>query len=153
MATLEQRSGKYRVIFYFDGHRFTRSLKTRVQREAAAAVARLEDNLRRVELGLLEPPEGCDLAAFLLSDGRLEKMPELPAIRTMEALFANCFASIPAGSIEESTNKGMQTHIKHLERILGKRLNLHALEAADLQLYIEQRSDGQGLHGRKLGNG
>jgi hypothetical protein len=86
MATLEKRSGKYRVIFYVDGQRFSRSLKTRIEREAIASIARLEDNLRRVELGLLVPPPGADLASFLLSDGRIEQKLELPTIRTLRAL-------------------------------------------------------------------
>jgi integrase len=150
MATLENRSGKYRVIFYFDGQRFSRSLKTKREQAAIASIARLEDNLRRVELGLLAPPEGSDLASFLLSDGRIEKKPELPVVRSMHVLFENYFASIPAGSIEENTKKGMQTHIKHLERILGKHLDIHSLEASVLQHYIEQRADGKGLHGRKV---
>jgi len=44
MATLEKRSGKYRVIFYFGGHRFSRSLRIKSEREAFASVARLDDN-------------------------------------------------------------------------------------------------------------
>lgn len=150
MATLENRSGKYRVIFYADGQRFTRSLKTRHEREAIASIARLEDNLRRVELGLLTPPHGVDLASFLLSDGRIEKKLEIPALRSMHALFEHYFKSIPVGAIEESTRKGMKTHVKHLERILGRGLDVHALEAAELQRYIERRSRAKGLHGRSI---
>jgi integrase len=153
MATLEKRSGKYRVIFYVDGHRFSRSLKTKYEREALASVARLDDNLRRVELGLLMPPEGADLPSFLLSDGRIDKKPELPAIRTMHALFENYFNSIPAGAIEESTRKGMKTHVKHLERIIGRGVDIHALQGVELQRYIERRSKGKGLHGRLVSAG
>jgi integrase len=150
MATLEQRSGKFRVIFYVDGKRFSRSLRTRSEQAAIASIARLEDNLRRLELGLLTPPEGCDLTSFLLSDGRVDKKLELPAIRSLHALFENYFTSIPAGAIEVSTRKGMRTHVNHLERILGKHLDIHSLEASVLQRYIERRADGKGLHGRKL---
>ena len=53
MATLEKRSGKYHVVFYFGRQRFARSLKTNNHREALASAARLDDNLRRVEL----PPQ------------------------------------------------------------------------------------------------
>lgn len=150
MATLEKRSGSYRVIFYVDGQRFTRSLKTIHQREAVASIARLEDNLRRVDLGLLIPPEAADLASFLLSDGRTHEKLEVPAIRTLRALFENYFRSIPAGSIEESTRRGMKTHVKHLERILSRTANIHTMEASDLQRYIERRSLAKGLHGRLI---
>lgn len=150
MATLERRSNKYRVIFYVGGQRFSRSLKTSHEREALASVARLEDNLRRFELGLLTPPEHADLPSFLLSDGRIEKTPEVPTIRTLRALFQNYFQSIPAGAIEKSTRKGMEIHVKHLERIIGRVTDVHALEGADLQRYIERRSHAKGMHGRKL---
>ncbi len=150
MATLEKRTDTYRVIFYFDGQRFSRSLKTKSEKAALASVARLEDNLRRVELGLLGLPEGADLATFLLSDGRLVKKFELPAIRTMQALFKNYFDSIPPGALEDSSKKGMRTHIQHLERILGKHLDVHALEAVQLQHYIVERAKAKGLHGRKV---
>jgi integrase len=150
MATLECRRGNYRVIFYAGKERFSRSLKTRQRREAVAAVARLEDNLRRVELGLLVPPEDADIGAFLLSDGRTTATLEVPEIRTLQALFANYFTSIPAGSIEENTRSGMNTHVKHLQRIMGRTANIHAMQAADLQRYIERRSQAPGLHGRLI---
>ncbi len=150
MSTLENRSGKYRVIFYVGGQRFSRSLKTRIEREAIASIARLDDNLRRVEMGLLTPPAGADLASFLLSDGRIEKRLEIPAIRTMHALFENYFHSIPTGAIEASTENGMKIHVKHLERILGRSADIHILESVDLQRYIERRSHAKGLYGRPI---
>ncbi len=47
MASIELRGKSYRVIFRFNGRRFTRSLKTRSERVATAALHCLEDNLRR----------------------------------------------------------------------------------------------------------
>ena len=105
MATLEKRSGQYRVIFYVDGQRFTRSLKTKHEREARPSIARLDDNLRRVELGLLAPSGRVDLASFLLSDGRVEKKLEIPTLRTMPAS-SNYFKAIPTGSIERAPARG-----------------------------------------------
>ena len=89
MATLEKRAGSYRVIFYFGRQRFARSLKTNNHREALASAARLDDNLRRLELGLLTPPENVDLVSFLLSDGRAEAKPSTAPIRTLSGLFEN----------------------------------------------------------------
>jgi hypothetical protein len=150
MATLEKRSGCYRVIFYFDGQRFARSLKTDNTREAVASIARLDDNLRRIELGLLACPEDVDLASFLLSDGRAEAKHSVPTIRTISQLCQNYFQSIPADAIEDNTRRGMKIHIKHLERILGRHFPIQALAGTDLQRYIEQRSYAKGMHGRKL---
>lgn len=150
MATLEKRSGAFRVIFYYCGRRFARSLKTSSERAARASLARLDDNLRRVELGLLSLPDGIDLASFLLSDGRIEIKPSLAQICTIKELFENYFASIPDGALESSTRKGMRLHVKHLKKHLGANASLTALEAHDLQRYIERRAPAKGLHGRTL---
>ena len=65
MATLEKRGKQYRVVFWFKGERFSRSLKTtRSEREALGRLARLDDNLRRFELGLLAAPDDVDLVTF-----------------------------------------------------------------------------------------
>ena len=150
MATLERRSGKFRVIFYFASRRFTRALKTKSEREAIASVARLEDNLRRAELGLISVPETADVATFLLSDGRSDARPMLPTIRTLHEFVENYFASIPTGTNEQSTTNGMKIHVGHLEQVLGKSFPIHSLEAAHLQSFIEKRSKAMGIRGRTL---
>lgn len=71
MASLENRNGSYRVVFRYAGRKLSRSLETTHLTEARASVARLEDNLRRLELGLLVLPSGVDVMAFLLSDDPL----------------------------------------------------------------------------------
>ena len=70
MASLDKRGRSFRVAFRFQGIRYTRALGTRNEKAAEAALARLEDNLHRLELGTLELPEGGDLAGFLLGDVR-----------------------------------------------------------------------------------
>ncbi len=150
MATLEKRGKSYRIVFWVAGARFSRSLKTRSEREAFATQVRLEDNLRRFELGLLPAPEGADLAAFLLSDGRAATRPERPALRNLGDLFDAYFQSLPEGALEETSLGGMRVHEVHLGRHLGRTCSVDALEASDLQAYIEKRSKGKGIHGRTL---
>lgn len=139
MASLENRNGSYRVVFRYAGRKFSRSLETSHLIEARASVARLEDNLRRLELGLLLLPEGVDLAAFLLSDGRIVSKPRVSGIQTLEELLHCYFAQVPAGSLEESTLYGMHIHANHLYRILGRRAGLEDLSTASLQAYIIKR--------------
>jgi len=62
MASLEKRKGSYRVVFRYAGKKFSTSLKTKSRTAATASVARLEDNLRRLELGTLSLPDEADLA-------------------------------------------------------------------------------------------
>jgi hypothetical protein len=86
MASLEQRNGKYRVVFRYGGQKYTRSLRTTNEKAANLSVARLEDNLRRLELGTLVVPEDADVAAFLLSDGEPKTTRQAPKIRTLKKL-------------------------------------------------------------------
>ncbi|MCA9129178.1 MAG: hypothetical protein KDB22_18950 [Planctomycetales bacterium] len=70
MASIEQRGNSFRIVFRLNAQRFSRSLNTTSRRTAEAALARLEDNLRRVNIGTLEIPDSADPASFLLSDGK-----------------------------------------------------------------------------------
>lgn len=150
MAWLEKRGDAFRLIFRLRGRKFTRSLKTRSERAAEASLARIEDNIRRVELGTLEVPDDVDVLTFLLSDGRVEKRPTLPAIVSLKNLFDTYFASIPDGALEQSTLKGMKMHIKHLYRHLDRHHPCTGLQLLHLQSYIERRSHDKGRRGRKV---
>ena len=54
MPGLQRRNNIYYINFRLFGRRFHRSLRTGNERTALACLARLDDNLRRVELGTLE---------------------------------------------------------------------------------------------------
>jgi len=88
MASLEKRNRIYRVVFRFERQKYSRSLKTRSERAANASLARLDDNLRRVELGLLSIPDDADVATFLLSDGNSAHRTQRPerSVRTLKEL-------------------------------------------------------------------
>jgi integrase len=150
MAAIEKRGESFRIVFWFQGRRFRRSLETTSKTEAEGTLARLRDNLRRVALGLLVIPEDPDLATFLLSDGKTNSRPAKQAIHSLHELFENYFSSLPAGSIEADTIAIMRIHQAHLERILGRSFSIHSLEAAHLQRYIVKRSGEQGQHGRTV---
>ena len=150
MASLEQRSGHFRVVFRFAGRKFNRSLKTANRTEAAASLARLEDNLRRLELGTLVLPDHTDLASFLLSDGRRNGKPRAPEVNILKELLERYLASVPPGCIEDSTRKVLQIHQRHLARILGNSFPIQSLTLGDVQKYVDQRSRGRGLRGRRV---
>ena len=57
MASLEKRPHGYRVVFMFRGEKIARSLQTKDPKQAKATLARMEDTLRRLELGTLLMPE------------------------------------------------------------------------------------------------
>lgn len=150
MASIEQRGRSFRVVFRYHGRRFARSLRTSDEKQATATLARLEDNLRRVELGTLSVPEGSDVATFLLSDGRRSAKRERSEIRTLSQLLSSYFENIPPDSLEETTLNGMRTHRRHLERLLGQNLPIQALQFDDLQTYVDRRSQEPGQRGHAI---
>lgn len=68
---LEKRSGRFRIVFRFDGQKYPHALNTDDFAEAEGCRIRLEENLRLLERGRLELPPEVDLPVFLLSDGML----------------------------------------------------------------------------------
>ncbi len=150
MASLEKRNGRFRIIFRLGGAKFSRTLRTVVLKEAEATLARLDDNLRRLELGLLTLPDEADPVVFLLSDGRVAEAPRVGVVRTLRDLFNRYLESIPHGALEQATISGMKIHISHLYRVLGERFCVQELELPDLQRYVEQRSKEPGLRGTTI---
>ena len=85
MATLERRQNRYRIVLRLHGRKFSRSIRTASEIEAQAALARVNDSLRRIELGILTPPNGVAVVKFLFSDGRIENPVQAPQVRTLPA--------------------------------------------------------------------
>jgi integrase len=150
MAWLEKRGDGFRLCFRFSGQKFTRSLLTEDSRSANGALARLEDNLRRVELGTLEIPDTVDLATFLLSDGRTTQRPSLPKKLTLGELFTAYFSHLPEGALEWYTISSMKTHEGQLKRHFGESFLIRNLSLPDLQSYVESRSKEKGRTGQPL---
>ncbi len=152
MAWLEQRPwGQFHIAFRFGETRFKQSLRTEDRKTAEARLHRLEENIRLVESGRLQIPDDADIARFLLSDGQLNGKPvKKCCIRTLVDLSKAFFASIPDGSLEESTVKGMRTHERHLMRILGKSLPILGITLEELQRYVDHRATEKGIRGKNV---
>jgi hypothetical protein len=107
MAWIEFRKGKtkgaWRISFRLGNRRFNRSLRTDDRQEAETRQARLEENIRFVENGRLQIPDGADAAAFLLSDGKLSQKVKPKASLSLAEVFRQFFDSIPDKSLEAST--------------------------------------------------
>ena len=148
MASLEKRPHGYRVVFMFRGEKIARSLQTKDPKQAKSTLARMEDTLRRIELGTLQIPDGADVATFLLSDGNLAAKPRYEKPVTLTQIFDEYFANLPAGTNEATTIDGMRLHQRHLERLLGSEFHVQRLTTSDLQGFIEKRSKEKGIRGK-----
>ena len=154
MAWLELApSGVFQIAFRYGGQRFKKSTRTRDVRAANAHLHRVDENIRLVESGRLVVPEGADIGSYLLSDGQLNGTRSRRPKRHIRTLgqFCKAFVSaIPDGSLEDSTLGGMDTHLKHLIRVLGATFSLKEVELEDLQRYVDSRSNDKGLRGKSL---
>lgn len=151
MASIEQRGNTYRVVFRYERRKFNRSLRTKDRKAADACLARLEDNLRRVELGVLELPDGTDIASFLLSDGRVARQPNPnPRVQTLGSLLDGYLDGIAPGSLEDTTLALIGIHVRRLKRVIGGKTHVENLALEQLQKYIDERSGDKGVRGRPL---
>ena len=78
MAFMENRNGKFRIKFRFEGRQYSRSLKTSNEQKASLAKGQIERNLELVSLGLLEVPDVCDVFDFFLT-GKAQEKPSAAA--------------------------------------------------------------------------
>ena len=152
MASIELRGNSYRIVFRYQRQKFNRSLKTDNANTANACLARVEDNLRRLDMGLIAVPEGADVGQFLLSDGRAPTRPAHHAeqIRTLGALLDKFWASIESQRLEDTTNHCIKVHIGHLKRAFGPNRRLNTIGLGTLQEYVDTRAEAKGIRDRTL---
>jgi hypothetical protein len=141
MATLEKRGSLYRVDFRFRGQRVRASLGTSDQRQAISLLARLEEHLRLIELGVLAVPPDAELVPFLITGKAPVATPLPPRTElTLAALFEQYFESLPPGSHEASTLYTMRIHERQLKLVLTDHAAVAKLKGADLQRFINVRA-------------
>ena len=152
MAWIEKPvSGNYQVAFRFEDQKYKKSLRTKDRRAAEARLQRVQELIQLVESGRIAVPEDIDPADFFLSDGATNLKPKSKAApRTLRRLCEAFLASIPDGSMEASTIKGLEIHSRHLQRIFGASFPVRSMGVTDLQRYVDSRTKETGRRGRSV---
>lgn len=152
MASLQRRSkGGYRIVFRFAGQKYSRSLGTMTKRVADAALARLEANLHRIEIGTLKLPDDADIASVLLSGGNVTaKRKAAPKPRSLEGFLTGYLSRIPKDAMEDGTRNMMAIHARHLFLIRGANIRIQSIDFTKLQLYVQKRASEKGRRGKKI---
>ena len=75
MAFIEQRGGWFRIIFRYGGRRYAHALKTQDRGVAEGLRGGVEKTLMLLDQQVLRLPEGADVLAFILGDGRAVEKP------------------------------------------------------------------------------
>jgi integrase len=150
---LDPGSGFYRIVFWFGGKQFRRSLKVRDERRAEAIRGRVEETLALIQNGRLTIPPDAEPGTFILSDGKLQRRPVVetapaPDRATIGRLLAVYKAELPSGAKEESSLRTERIHLAHVERLLGADTPLAAIDLSAAQRYVKAR--GRETHGKKV---
>ena len=163
MASLELRPAGYRIIFRVNGRRYGRSLNTKCEQTAKLALAQLELKLERFKRGDIRVKSDEDLGSVLLSaetqpaeamrsQHHVERQnpPNCPPSMSLGKLLRDYLAGIRLGSIETNTRKMVETHVRHLERIIGAQMPVGEITRECLQRYIDTRGSEPGRRGKTI---
>jgi integrase len=142
MASLQLRSGSWRVIFRFRGLQHFVTIGEAEETEAQGVKARYEYLLRLLKQRLLTLPAGMDIVTFLGHDG---KPPDTNSeSRSPEITFARFrdgyVKTIANGAVENNSLYTSKIHLAHLADTLGERFPIASIAHADLQRHISRRS-------------
>jgi len=156
MASLENRTGYFNVVFRFGGKKYTRSLSTDDEKEANRLLANLEQTVRDVKSGRISLPPDADIPTFLLSDGKVTStqvnlIGSISQVRTsLRSLFESFFDTLPDDSLEPSTISQMKTHRNNLFRVLGSETFTDEIDLNTLDSYSQKRRKDKGRRNRKV---
>jgi len=134
-----KRTGNQLIVFRFNEQQYQRSLETKSRRKAMAMVARVEETIRLVERGLMEVPDDADVAAFILSDGRVVKTDVQPKPRTLDDIITAYFKAVSNGAKEESTIEGERMHMRHILKVIRGTRIAQTVSPHDLQQFVDAR--------------
>jgi integrase len=152
MASLEKRSNFFRVVFMYQGRRYSYSLGTGNRLDAEALRGGIEKTLMRIEQNLLKVPAGLDIVTFVKNDGQVVEPVSSTdsALVTLREFCDQYLDAHSSGAVEPSSLATIRIHLAHIADTLGDRFPIRNLLAPDLQKHITRRSSKKGLGGKPL---
>jgi hypothetical protein len=144
MAAVQQRSGRYRIIFRYHGKQWTFNLGTVSIDEAESKAGQARYLLMRLKQRLIELPPGCGIVEFIRHDGNAPPQTEHLPVETVMYLdkLRDRYLATYAHANENSTLKTACTHFRHLIATLGPRFPVADLKPLDLQRHVNRRALG-----------
>lgn len=142
MASIEpdKHSKQYHIRFRYLGTEYKRSLKTKDRRAAEAALARIEETLRLLEVGRLEMPPEAESGLWIVSNGKVSGKAAVRKVATLKELFDTYVENSPPGHHEENSAETEELHRTHLLRVLGGGTRVAAMRPKDVQRYVTERA-------------
>jgi integrase len=141
MASLECRSGHFRVVFRYKGQKHHFTVGDVDATEADIAKTAAEELLRLLQRNLVSIPAGCSVEEFLFHRGK----PPTPAVAAERkeltlATLRDVYLAAQKKKLEQTTLDGITLHFHHLTRILKNEASVSLMTRADMQRYADKRS-------------
>jgi integrase len=143
MASIQLRTGTYRVIFRFHGKQHFVMIGKVSAEEAEAKAAQVGYLLMRLKQGLIELPPGIGIVEFVQHDGKPPALatPTSASRKTLTlVMLRDRFLTTRATGREKSTLYTARIHFNHMIATLGDKFPLEGLGQADLQRHVERRA-------------
>jgi integrase len=158
VAFVEQRGQWYRVIFRYQGKRFTHTLKTQDRSVAEGLKGGIEKTLMLLGQKLLVVPPGVDVLSFVFSMGQMGEAPALVEASsdaadtpiTLEQLKDRYIETHSAGAMEQNSLDTVAMHLRHFIKTLGAGFTVERLTLAKLQDHVNRRARNKGIRKRPL---
>ncbi len=154
MASIEQRNGIFRIVFRFQGRRFSQSLGTNDEAAAVGIKTAVEQRIKLIKSKLLPGPSvGEDVVEFLMhgksqpdKTGIIEKAQQKAEI-SFGGICKRYFDNFLRSSVEDASFQTLELHRRHLLRHIGADKKARAVNARVSQKYINLRSKDPGIRG------
>jgi integrase len=152
MAALQERNGRFRLIFWYYGKQHTFTIGQVSEEEANDTAATVGNLLRGVEDGRIRVPATLDIVSFirqrLATLGRESDVTPEPAPRprdetTLGTLRDRYITTHSNGTIEENSLATVRLHFSNFCRAVGEGLPLAELSPEHLQDYISRRAKSE----------
>lgn len=141
MASIHKgkRTGKWLIMFRWDGQLFRKSCYIAVESEARHIKSRVENTIHLLKLGRIEMPPDADAGVWIMTDGKRARKNTHNG-EHLARIGEICDAYLPDQQSKQSnTIRTERTHITHLKYVLGERKRMNNLGFADIQRYVNER--------------
>ena len=163
MAFVEKHGHNLRVVFRYNGQRFTHTLQTTNREVADGILGGVKKTLMLLKQCVLHLPQDADVMSFVLSGGQVQQPtqpskvnqltvnpPNASSTTTLEALKTRYIDTLQVGAIEKNSLETVNMHLRHFIRTLGAEFQLQTLTLPTLQGHVSIRAKQRGIRQRSL---
>ena len=148
MASLQERAGNYRILFFYRGKQHTFTIGKVDRDEAETKTRQVDYLLMRLKQRLLVLPEGTDIVSFVEHEGKPpETGPTLPAsprqVVTLGHLKDRHLSTYSNGTIEANSLDTCRLHLSHCCRVLGNGCPIAEITLSRLQEFVNTRASAK----------